>query len=72
MVKRLRSTGNWANVGRQRTLGVAVTSYMASLSDVGPEWSNDGVWARHGYLIKFEELLISVGKELGMIEDELP
>jgi hypothetical protein len=45
---------------------------MASLSDVGPEWSNDGVWARHGYLIKFEELLISVGKELGMIEDELP
>lgn len=52
-----------------QALGVAVTSYMASLSDGGPAWSNGGVWARHGYLITFEGLLSSVGKELGMIED---
>ena len=55
-----------------QALGVAVTSYMASLSDGGPAWSNGGVWARHGYLITFEGLLSSVGKELGMIEGELP
>jgi hypothetical protein len=40
-----------------QALGVAVTSYMASLSDGGPAWSNGGLWARHGYLITFEGLL---------------
>jgi hypothetical protein len=55
-----------------QALGVAVTSYMASLSDGGPGWNNGGVWARHGYLITFEGLLSAVGKELGMIEGEIP
>jgi len=54
-----------------QALGIAVTSYMASLSDGGPAWSRGfgGVWARHGYLVVFEGLLSAVGKELGMIED---
>ena len=52
-----------------QALGIAVTSYMSSLSDGGPAWNNAGVWAKHGYLITFEGLLSAVGKELGMIED---
>jgi hypothetical protein len=52
-----------------QALGIAVTSYVASLSDGGPAWNNAGVWAKHGYLITFEGLLSAVGKELGMIED---
>jgi hypothetical protein len=53
-----------------QALGIAVTSYIASLSNGGPAWSNRGVWAQHGYLITFEGLLSAVGKELGMIEGE--
>jgi len=59
-----------------QALGIAVTSYMASLSDGGPAWSSSSRakgyandWVRHGYLITFEGLLSAVGKELGMIED---
>lgn len=53
-----------------QALGIAVTSYMASLSDGGPAMSKGcaSVWIRHGYLITFEGLLSAVGKELGMIE----
>ncbi len=55
-----------------QALGIAVTSYLASLSDGGPAWSQGyaSVWVRHGYLITFEGLLSAVGKELGMIEGE--
>jgi hypothetical protein len=52
-----------------QALGIAITSYMASLSDGGRAWNNAGSWERHGYLIIFEGLLSAVGKELGMIED---
>lgn len=53
-----------------QALGIAVTSYLASLSDGGPAWRGyASIWVRHGYLITFEGLLSSVGKELGMIED---
>ncbi|KAL7455839.1 hypothetical protein ACHAWC_007361 [Mediolabrus comicus] len=53
-----------------QALGIAVTSYLASLSD-GSHASKGfaHVWPRHGYLITFEGLLSAVGKELGMIED---
>jgi hypothetical protein len=52
-----------------QALGIAVTSYLASLSDGGPGWRFANLWAKHGYLITFEGLLSAVGKELGMIED---
>jgi len=53
-----------------QALGIAVTSYLASLSD-GSHASKGyaGLWQRHGYLVTFEGLLSAVGKELGMIED---
>jgi len=53
-----------------QALGIAVTSYLASLSDGGPAWRGyAAIWARHGYLLTYEGLLSAVGKELGMIED---
>ena len=53
-----------------QAIGIAVTSYLASLSD-GSHVSKGyaSLWQRHGYLITFEGLLSAVGKELGMIED---
>lgn len=50
-------------------MGIAVTSYLASISYGGPAWRFANIWAQHGYLITFEGLLSAVGKELGMIED---
>mmetsp|Transcript_100735 Transcript_100735/g.197699 ORF Transcript_100735/g.197699 Transcript_100735/m.197699 type:complete len:1133 (-) Transcript_100735:708-4106(-) len=58
-----------ANVFSQ-SLGLAVTSYLASLSDtskITAGWPE--IWKRHGYLVCFEGLLSAAGKELGMIED---
>ena len=53
-----------------QALGIAVTSYLASISDGGPAWRGYAdVWAKHGFLLTFEGLLSAVGKELGMIED---
>jgi len=53
-----------------QALGIAVTSYLASISDGGPAWRGHAdVWAKHGFLVTFEGLLSAVGKELGMIED---
>lgn len=55
-----------------QALGIAVTSYLTSLSDGGPAWRGyASIWAKHGYLITCEGLLSAVGKELGMIEGEL-
>ncbi|CAB9500185.1 II inositol 3,4-bisphosphate 4-phosphatase [Seminavis robusta] len=53
-----------------QALGIAVTSYLTSLSDVAlcqMGWPQ--LWARHGYLVSYEGLLSAAGKELGMIED---
>lgn len=53
-----------------QALGIAVTSYLTSLSDIAKcqiGWPE--LWARHGYLVSFEGLLSAAGKELGMIED---
>ncbi len=58
-----------ANVFSQ-SLGLAVSSFLASLSDVhkcAAGWP--AVWAKHGFLVCFEGLLSAAGKELGMIED---
>jgi hypothetical protein len=58
-----------ANVFSQ-SLGLAVTSYLTSISDAGrcvTGWPE--LWRRHGYLVSFEGLLSAAGKELGMIED---
>ena len=58
-----------ANVFSQ-SLGLAVSSYLTSLSDTGKcaaGWPEH--WKRHGYLVGFEGLLSAAGKELGMIED---
>jgi hypothetical protein len=53
-----------------QALGIAVTSYLANLSDASHASKGFAqVWSRHGYLITFEGLLSAVGKELGMIED---
>ncbi len=49
-----------------QALGIAVTSYLTSISDGGPGWRGYvNTWLRHGYLIAFEGLLSAVGKELG-------
>lgn len=49
-----------------QALGIAMTSYLSSLSDGGPAWRGyANIWIRHGYLITFEGLLSAVGKELG-------
>lgn len=51
-----------------QALGIAVTSYLTSVSDVGKQgWPN--LWVRHGYLMMYEGLLSAAGKELGRIED---
>lgn len=58
-----------ANVFSQ-SLGLAVTSYLANLSDASKTaagWPE--IWKRHGYMVCFEGLLSAAGKELGMIED---
>ena len=58
-----------ANVFSQ-ALGIAVTTYLASISDPSKFQSTwPDLWARHGYLVSFEGLLSAAGKELGMIED---
>jgi hypothetical protein len=58
-----------ANVFSQ-SLGLAVTSYLASLSDrskCAAGWPD--LWRMHGFMVCFEGLLSAAGKELGMIED---
>ena len=58
-----------ANVFSQ-ALGLAVTSYLASISDMNKcsaGWPD--LWRRHGFMVCFEGLLSAAGKELGMIED---
>lgn len=58
-----------ANVFSQ-SLGLAITSYLASISDGNRNsagWPE--IWKRHGYMVCFEGLLSAAGKELGMIED---
>lgn len=58
-----------ANVFSQ-SLGLAVTSYLSSLSDRGKcaaGWPD--LWTKHGFMVCFEGLLSAAGKELGMIED---
>jgi hypothetical protein len=58
-----------ANVFSQ-SLGLALSSYLASISDMGKcaaGWPE--IWRRHGYMVCFEGLLSAAGKELGMIED---
>jgi hypothetical protein len=58
-----------ANVFSQ-ALGLAVSSYLASLSDMNKcaaGWPD--LWRKHGFMVCFEGLLSAAGKELGMIED---
>jgi hypothetical protein len=58
-----------ANVFSQ-SLGLAVTSYLASLSHRNKctaGWPD--LWRMHGFTVCFEGLLSAAGKELGMIED---
>ena len=58
-----------ANVFSQ-SLGLAVSSYLTSVSDssrCASGWPE--LWRRHGFLVSFEGLLSAAGKELGMIED---
>ena len=58
-----------ANVFSQ-ALGIAMTSFLASVCDPGKAKSNwPGIWAKHGFLVSYEGLLTAAGKELGMIED---
>lgn len=58
-----------ANVFSQ-SLGIAVSSYLASVSDENKcEAGWPDVWRRHGFMVCFEGLLSAAGKELGMIED---
>lgn len=53
-----------------QALGIAMTSYLAALSDAAKLASGwPDLWARHGFLIAYEGLLSAAGKELGMIED---
>jgi hypothetical protein len=54
-----------ANVFSQ-TLGISLTSYLTSICS-SPDRCE--TWVKHGYLVTFEGLLSSAGKELGMIED---
>ena len=49
-----------------QVLGIAVTSYLSSISAGGPAWRFADIWVTRGYLITFEGLLSAVGKELGM------
>jgi hypothetical protein len=53
-----------------QTLGIAVSSYLSSVSDRTKQQSNwPELWTRHGFLVSYEGLLSAAGKELGMIED---
>jgi hypothetical protein len=53
-----------------QALGIAVSSYLTSLSDASKlESMWPDFWARQGYLITYEGMLSAAGKELGMIED---
>ena len=53
-----------------QALGLAVTCFLASLSDAAKVHSTwPDLWAKHGFLVCFEGLLSAAGKELGMIED---
>lgn len=53
-----------------QSLGLAITSYLTSLSDMAKQASGwPSIWQRHGYMVCFEGLLSAAGKELGMIED---
>ncbi|GKY90549.1 hypothetical protein MPSEU_000028600 [Mayamaea pseudoterrestris] len=53
-----------------QALGIATTSYLASLSEPSQCHSSwPEFWVKHGYLVSFEGLLSAAGKELGMIED---
>ena len=53
-----------------QALGIAVSSYLSSVSDRTKQQSNwPELWTRHGFLISYEGLLSAAGKELGMIED---
>lgn len=53
-----------------QALGIAVSSYLSSVSDLTKMQSNwPELWTRNGFLVSFEGLLSSAGKELGMIED---
>ena len=53
-----------------QALGLATTSFLASLSDPSKmQYNWPEFWAKHGYLVTFEGLLSAAGKELGMIED---
>ncbi|KAL3921233.1 MAG: hypothetical protein SGILL_002853, partial [Bacillariaceae sp.] len=58
-----------ANVFSQ-SLGLAVTTYLASVSDrskCAAGWPD--LWRKHGFMVCFEGLLSAAGNELGMIED---
>lgn len=53
-----------------QALGIAVSSYLASISDALKLQSNwPELWTQHGFLVSYEGLLSAAGKELGMIED---
>ena len=57
------------SVAFSQALGIATSSYLASLSDPVKCWQWPAQWAQNGYLVSFEGLLSAAGKELGMIED---
>jgi len=54
-----------------QALGIAITLYLTLISDVvrmqTGGWA--ALWKQYGFLITFEGLLSTAGKELGMIED---
>eukprot|EP00593_Proboscia_inermis_P003797 CAMPEP_0171321966 /NCGR_PEP_ID=MMETSP0816-20121228/114674_1 /TAXON_ID=420281 /ORGANISM="Proboscia inermis, Strain CCAP1064/1" /LENGTH=570 /DNA_ID=CAMNT_0011820341 /DNA_START=251 /DNA_END=1960 /DNA_ORIENTATION=- len=52
-----------------QALCIALTSYLSHVSDATRAVRNAAVWATHGYLLTYEGMLSSAGKEMGMIED---